>query len=168
YPSRRGPPPGRRRARAAISKVSNGSCFPPVALLGQRAVPVRGERRRASRGTGRPARRFAETGLACTARQSFSSGDGPRFVVAGARCRRTGPMYHHPPGGGNRPCTAASAIRFRGAEDGPRVGGVLFDHAQAAVVAAHVPVADRKSTRLNSSHVKISYAVFCLKKKRTA
>src|SRR5207302_8951711 len=25
--------------------------------------------------------------------------------------------------------------------------------------------ADRKSTRLNSSHVKISYAVFCLKKK---
>src|SRR5690606_40772355 len=27
--------------------------------------------------------------------------------------------------------------------------------------------ADRKSTRLNSSHVKISYAVFCLKKKTT-
>src|SRR5690606_40681797 len=27
------------------------------------------------------------------------------------------------------------------------------------------PVRDRKSTRLNSSHVKISYAVFCLKKK---
>src|SRR5690606_40591511 len=27
-------------------------------------------------------------------------------------------------------------------------------------------VLDRKSTRLNSSHVKISYAVFCLKKKK--
>src|SRR5690606_41639561 len=27
------------------------------------------------------------------------------------------------------------------------------------------PQPDRKSTRLNSSHVKISYAVFCLKKK---
>src|SRR3989442_4829305 len=27
--------------------------------------------------------------------------------------------------------------------------------------------ADRKSTRLNSSHVRISYAVFCLKKKET-
>src|SRR5690606_41752221 len=27
-------------------------------------------------------------------------------------------------------------------------------------------IGDRKSTRLNSSHVKISYAVFCLKKKR--
>src|SRR5436309_11639813 len=28
------------------------------------------------------------------------------------------------------------------------------------------PQGDRKSTRLNSSHVKISYAVFCLKKKK--
>src|SRR2546430_11836416 len=28
-------------------------------------------------------------------------------------------------------------------------------------------VADRKSTRLNSSHSQISYAVFCLKKKKT-
>src|SRR5215813_14436988 len=27
-------------------------------------------------------------------------------------------------------------------------------------------VGDRKSTRLNSSHVRISYAVFCLKKKK--
>src|SRR5690606_41879437 len=31
--------------------------------------------------------------------------------------------------------------------------------------SAHPGVTDRKSTRLNSSHVKISYAVFCLKKK---
>src|SRR6266700_7263255 len=29
-----------------------------------------------------------------------------------------------------------------------------------------LPPGDRKSTRLNSSHVKISYAVFCLKKKK--
>src|SRR3989442_8645734 len=28
------------------------------------------------------------------------------------------------------------------------------------------PPSDRKSTRLNSSHVRISYAVFCLKKKK--
>src|SRR5699024_12059286 len=28
-------------------------------------------------------------------------------------------------------------------------------------------IVDRKSTRLNSSHVSISYAVFCLKKKKT-
>src|SRR5690554_7792302 len=30
-----------------------------------------------------------------------------------------------------------------------------------------VDALDRKSTRLNSSHVRISYAVFCLKKKKT-
>src|SRR5690606_40238801 len=33
-------------------------------------------------------------------------------------------------------------------------------------VAFPFPALDRKSTRLNSSHVKISYAVFCLKKKK--
>src|SRR5436305_11117048 len=32
-------------------------------------------------------------------------------------------------------------------------------------VAEAAPKLDRKSTRLNSSHVRISYAVFCLKKK---
>src|SRR5699024_3875709 len=34
------------------------------------------------------------------------------------------------------------------------------------VSAGFASVLDRKSTRLNSSHVSISYAVFCLKKKR--
>src|SRR2546430_7162643 len=39
----------------------------------------------------------------------------------------------------------------------------------AAVRAAGDPyAADRKSTRLNSSHSQISYAVFCLKKKKTS
>src|SRR6266496_198344 len=32
--------------------------------------------------------------------------------------------------------------------------------------ATTLPARDRKSTRLNSSHVEISYAVFCLKKKK--
>src|SRR5690606_35067395 len=39
--------------------------------------------------------------------------------------------------------------------------------AQMLTVAAGKEV-DRKSTRLNSSHVKISYAVFCLKKKKAS
>src|SRR5204863_10140279 len=33
-------------------------------------------------------------------------------------------------------------------------------------IDVNVGVEDRKSTRLNSSHVEISYAVFCLKKKK--
>src|SRR5256886_3179593 len=36
------------------------------------------------------------------------------------------------------------------------------------LVPVDVPRADRKSTRLNSSHSQISYAVFCLKKKKLA
>src|SRR5207249_7232644 len=36
----------------------------------------------------------------------------------------------------------------------------------AAGVSANASASDRKSTRLNSSHVSISYAVFCLKKKK--
>src|SRR5690349_22996437 len=37
---------------------------------------------------------------------------------------------------------------------------------QTKVAAATRHQTDRKSTRLNSSHVEISYAVFCLKKKK--
>src|SRR5215469_18117836 len=33
-------------------------------------------------------------------------------------------------------------------------------------ISVVLPTPDRKSTRLNSSHVEISYAVFCLKKKK--
>src|SRR5690349_22295581 len=36
----------------------------------------------------------------------------------------------------------------------------------AIYVRSDSPIEDRKSTRLNSSHVEISYAVFCLKKKK--
>src|SRR5690606_24601342 len=43
------------------------------------------------------------------------------------------------------------------------IGGGTTDMA-LALVGGDAP--DRKSTRLNSSHVKISYAVFCLKKKK--
>src|SRR5690606_41434595 len=45
-----------------------------------------------------------------------------------------------------------------------RCGAGRLD-AGAVALADVVGDGDRKSTRLNSSHVKISYAVFCLKKK---
>src|SRR3989442_11021541 len=38
--------------------------------------------------------------------------------------------------------------------------------AAASLMASSSSGKDRKSTRLNSSHVRISYAVFCLKKKK--
>src|SRR5690606_21688849 len=61
-------------------------------------------------------------------------------------------------------------VTFRAAEIGEDHFGLNIPNAHlnrclADAVAAD-PAIDRKSTRLNSSHVKISYAVFCLKKKR--
>src|SRR5690554_4115243 len=41
-----------------------------------------------------------------------------------------------------------------------------FVGGQGIEVAVQILDVDRKSTRLNSSHVRISYAVFCLKKKK--
>src|SRR5436309_11080521 len=49
-------------------------------------------------------------------------------------------------------------------------GALDLDHVGAEpcqqLRASRSRLEDRKSTRLNSSHVKISYAVFCLKKKK--
>src|SRR2546422_6357792 len=48
----------------------------------------------------------------------------------------------------------------------PRVRPVIFVPFRLPNVATPDVVRDRKSTRLNSSHGYISYAVFCLKKKK--
>src|SRR3712207_7791507 len=45
-------------------------------------------------------------------------------------------------------------------------GQVVLGPLDDAVLPVEVPHGDRKSTRLNSSHANISYAVFCLKKKK--
>src|SRR5690349_23388930 len=51
------------------------------------------------------------------------------------------------------------ALHLGQVEIRPRTGG-------ERCLGAGEEVEDRKSTRLNSSHVEISYAVFCLKKKK--
>src|SRR3712207_7853768 len=62
------------------------------------------------------------------------------------------------PGEGIDRRTAARIRRAR-----PQVGGVLD---RVFVCPVRAGPQDRKSTRLNSSHANISYAVFCLKKKK--
>src|SRR5699024_12650370 len=52
-------------------------------------------------------------------------------------------------------------VHDEGAEDHGKVRGFLVPQDSLGYTGT-----DRKSTRLNSSHVSISYAVFCLKKKR--
>src|SRR5438445_4758467 len=56
-----------------------------------------------------------------------------------------------------------------GRRAGPCPGGAGACPGDLSVAAATLEVrarTDRKSTRLNSSHANISYAVFCLKKKK--
>src|SRR5690606_41533393 len=63
----------------------------------------------------------------------------------------------------------ALAARGHGKAGQPDVGQAVVDQAGGAADVGEVEAfigIDRKSTRLNSSHVKISYAVFCLKKKK--
>src|SRR2546422_5774618 len=79
--------------------------------------------------------------------------------------------------GGTRPCSPgrARAGRCRSAERGPTArgrgaasGGPRADRRRGAAgrSGGRADRRDRKSTRLNSSHGYISYAVFCLKKKK--
>src|SRR5256885_5666604 len=72
-------------------------------------------------------------------------------------------------------CAADAQLRIGGRREFqerllPRPGGggpqPVPGHAQAPRLPCPCTAADRKSTRLNSSHLVISYAVFCLKKKK--
>src|SRR3712207_8768712 len=63
--------------------------------------------------------------------------------------------------------TAFGADILGDAEAAGRQGAALVVLARWYAPAEALRMADRKSTRLNSSHANISYAVFCLKKKTT-
>src|SRR5256885_8349165 len=71
-------------------------------------------------------------------------------------------------------CSIRDAQGFRPASDGcSRTLGCAYSGSALAMVillrysyASRYRGLDRKSTRLNSSHLVISYAVFCLKKKK--
>src|SRR2546426_9281789 len=59
-------------------------------------------------------------------------------------------------------------VGIAGTWQAPRLrGGLVIRDAAATIPTLNVRYeGDRKSTRLNSSHLVISYAVFCLKKKK--
>src|SRR6266496_6173667 len=75
-------------------------------------------------------------------------------------------MIRRPPRSTLFPYTTLFRPRCRGSTPPCNQGGRTWsrwDHASDPRCTRH---RDRKSTRLNSSHVEISYAVFCLKKKK--
>src|SRR5438034_2255476 len=67
------------------------------------------------------------------------------------------------------PCVGSSANVFRmsiSSVPWTRSLGLSGINLPLGYQGEHTPLLDRKSTRLNSSHTVISYAVFCLKKKK--
>src|SRR3712207_7521217 len=82
-------------------------------------------------------------------------------------------MIRRPPRSTLFPYTTLFRSHFLGGEDRllrVRAGGIDLAPTLPAQRLRHVRLVrvdrlDRKSTRLNSSHANISYAVFCLKKK---
>ena len=100
-------------------------------------------------------------GMGRAAAEAFAR-EGAKIAVIGRDAGRLG--------------ETASALRKLGSPDVltavADIGDTASVDAAFAAIAARWPhlnalvnAADRKSTRLNSSHVVISYAVFCLKKK---
>src|SRR2546422_4848326 len=68
-------------------------------------------------------------------------------------------------GGGGGPRELRHGRRHRAHRGEDQLAPGARRHSRRAAGLAHRPALDRKSTRLNSSHGYISYAVFCLKKK---
>src|SRR5690606_40239323 len=79
-------------------------------------------------------------------------------LLAGSRTRSRRAIQQHAP--------SRRAIQRH--LDGQAAARRRYAASRARPLSIHrgAAAADRKSTRLNSSHVKISYAVFCLKKKK--
>src|SRR2546427_3238351 len=71
-----------------------------------------------------------------------------------------------PHGAGEQVLAEAAPDRVAHDSEIRDLDGVVVGDAAQLVPAEQAAVADRKSTRLNSSHSQISYAVFCLKKKK--
>src|SRR2546430_9064695 len=72
-------------------------------------------------------------------------------------------MIRRPPRSTLFPYT--TLFRSSSSSTNPRNDVPPLDSYSRASSATRMTLADRKSTRLNSSHSQISYAVFCLKKK---
>src|SRR5699024_12023887 len=90
----------------------------------------------------------------------FLCGFGPRPRLHPFPTRRSSDLSPD----GDRFFLIATDLKIDGRPDG-FAGAQQNGSLEPVRAAVDLQVGDRKSTRLNSSHVSISYAVFCLKKK---
>src|SRR5438034_4791315 len=91
--------------------------------------------------------------LLCVTTTPETFGDGGIFSVTGAGCPDEMPAW----------LCARTPVSCRAI---PSITGATLRGKYARLTQSMPSPGDRKSTRLNSSHTVISYAVFCLKKKK--
>src|SRR5690349_7515160 len=140
---------------STVSRVVNGSppVAPELAIKVERAVEMLGYRHNHTAGTLRRA-----NGLSASIALIFEDVSNPFFSA-----------IHR---GVEDVARTRGVVTFAGSsdEDPQRelelTEGMLSRRVDGLIIVPTATDQDRKSTRLNSSHVEISYAVFCLKKKK--
>src|SRR2546428_3947763 len=85
-----------------------------------------------------------------------------RSSSCGGCGRRSTAVPHGTPSSRHATASATASSQLRRSERGHRASPTLLVNEVHGLVLAVRPGEDRKSTRLNSSHDQISYAVFCL------
>src|SRR2546427_3612814 len=106
-------------------------------------------------------KRSTTTRTSCASRTRCSASGGSSRASTPSSCARTNPAA--------RSCAAASTsgrCALVGNGNVTRIGRGAACCAPTSTRPSTTSCTDRKSTRLNSSHSQISYAVFCLKKKK--
>src|SRR5690606_29605854 len=149
--------------RTSVRKRRSGERHPPSPCLG-RAKP-------------QPAEASCRSRRACVACLPLWSSVMVRSILQGGPVQWRWIILKHPNKLGPEAIANLNAgleeFRSGGGQEGKNL--ILeegMDYARIAMTAEDAQwiesrkFSDRKSTRLNSSHVKISYAVFCLKKKK--
>src|SRR6266511_4727373 len=162
-----------RVAAATTRRRTAGSCVrairaPSLALAAPGSIP---SGRYGGKGYGQRAARHRPAPADRLARRAVPGPAGRATPGTGDRRRPLQPHLRGPPQwtvDGAPPAAAGPRARHR-PRHAPRVHGADRARPHAGTRPPHARLLrrpDRKSTRLNSSHVKISYAVFCLKKKK--
>src|SRR2546422_10555242 len=103
---------------------------------------------------------------------------GLRFLRDNQNFRKKGQPPHHTTGVAR---TSSTYLEYLNCAANPSIGAIAMNssgalstaltqrrrvRSRSSALSSTPPSIDRKSTRLNSSHGYISYAVFCLKKKK--
>src|SRR2546426_3217120 len=155
-----------QRAEGAVALAPRAGVPPGVQLDGRHAERVRPVDRDAvgvdeqadpDIGVLQAANRIADSGVAGPQREAALGGD----LLAPLRDERRLEGLHAARNANDLAMSAELEV-----EDGGDGAGERADVRVLDVAAVLAQMEDRKSTRLNSSHLVISYAVFCLKKKK--